>query len=221
MAEDRMGYVIDLVDWYTEVLNEDPASEVFVPLAEALYLDERWEDAAATCRKGLRAHPGLLRGRVLLGLSLLKSGRLDEGSRELERARWELERNAELYNALAALAKERGDEEQAERFAGIYGNMEPGAAKPFEFGEYEFDEEWVPPARSYKSKKRAGGGMRAPASGFSPEVGDFLSFWLQRAEERNTEVRAAVVPLESPALFEEEERETLRRLLAAWKGRKH
>lgn len=207
-AMDHVDYVIDVVEWYSEVLAEDPNSEVFAPLAEALYRDGRWDEAVRACVRGLGARPQHLRGRVILGLALLQLGKAEEGRQELERARWEIERNAELYNALAGLASTEGDGDRAARLLEIYRNMQPDDAlamlaslPPPEMrlsGETAHARLPAAPPTGWKSGT-------APRPSSNPEA--FLRFWLQRTGEK------PAAPPKPPDLFGDDERQILRNLL--------
>jgi tetratricopeptide (TPR) repeat protein len=205
---DHVDYVIDLVEWYSEVLAEDPNSEVFAPLAEALYRDGRWDEAVEACSRGLGARPQHMRGRVILGLALLQLGRAEEGRQELERVRWEIERNAELYNALAGLASNEGDGDRAGRLLEIYRNMQPDDALAM-LGSLPPPEIRLSAETSYarlpaaQPKGWRSGAVSRPSS--APEA--FLRLWLQRAEEKRA---APPKPLD---LFGDEERQILRNLL--------
>jgi hypothetical protein len=120
---------IDLVNRYKEMLREDPASEVFASLAEALYSQGQWEETTRICRRGLEIHPRHLRAQVLLGLALWESGDKENARQELETAQKRLEENAPIYRALAELAQESGDVDHARRFLTIYQNMQSEEAE--------------------------------------------------------------------------------------------
>lgn len=104
---------MDTVDRYRELLQLDPASQIFVTLAEALCSRKAWVEAISVCRRGLTFHPQNLAGRVLLGWSLWETGELEEGESILQDARKEFEKNAVLYKILAAAAERNGDAESS------------------------------------------------------------------------------------------------------------
>lgn len=114
----------DLINWYKDVLREDPTSEIFVSLAEMLYSQKRWEETIRICRWGLGMHPRHIRARVLLGLALLETEQQEEARKELEKARIEIEKNAFLYKALAEIAANESDMDRAHRFFTIYRSMQ-------------------------------------------------------------------------------------------------
>jgi tetratricopeptide (TPR) repeat protein len=119
-----MGNGIDLVDRYKDMLKEDPASEVFAFLAEALYAQGQWRETVRVCRWGLGIHPQHLRARVLLGLALWETGDRAAAEEELEKARSKLEENASLYHVLAQLAEERDDIDRARRYFILHRSMQ-------------------------------------------------------------------------------------------------
>jgi hypothetical protein len=63
---------------------DDPASLVFLQLADEYRRAGRLDEAIAACRDGLAHHPDDASLRVILGLSLMESGRLEESRRALE-----------------------------------------------------------------------------------------------------------------------------------------
>ena len=110
----------DATALYTEMLELDPTSSVFVRLAEQLSAQGLWSDTVEVCRRGLLHHPSNLRAHVLLGLSLREMGETLEASLVLSEARTEVEKNVLLYRVLAEIAGEEGDAPQAEHLMHIY-----------------------------------------------------------------------------------------------------
>ena len=129
-ADNEVGYVTDALDWYREMLREDPASHVFVPLVEELCNRELWREAANTCRRGLVRHPFDLRAMVLLGWALLQLGEQEQARTVLGEARIELEKNAVLYSALAEIAESSGDSDSAQHLMQIWNSLQSGAQHP-------------------------------------------------------------------------------------------
>lgn len=76
---------INRIERLRRQVHRNPASIAFAALAEAYRRVGRYEDAVATCRRGLRRHPAYLSPRVTLGRALLALGRVDEARQELER----------------------------------------------------------------------------------------------------------------------------------------
>lgn len=110
----------DMVRLYRRMLSLDPASSVFVKLAEELCAREIWDEAAETCRRGLAFHPGNLRGKVLLGRALWELGEEKDASEILEKAQEDIEQNIVLYRILAEVAEQNGDSARSRHFHRIY-----------------------------------------------------------------------------------------------------
>lgn len=106
---ESVEYVMDLVDWYTELLRHDPTSQIFALLAEEYCDRHMWKEAVHTCRNGLVYHPRHLRGSVLLGWALWELGEVEEAEHLLLFAKSELDKNAVVYRILSELAKGKGD----------------------------------------------------------------------------------------------------------------
>jgi tetratricopeptide (TPR) repeat protein len=66
-------------------------SNVFVQLAEAYRSQGRYEEAIATCQKGLEKMPDSLRGRLLLGKCYLEKNMIPQAKEELEKVVQEME----------------------------------------------------------------------------------------------------------------------------------
>lgn len=66
------------IDWYKEVLEIEPNSKVFFPLAKLLVKDNLDEEAIATLEKGLERHPEFLEARLLLIELLHHTGKTTE-----------------------------------------------------------------------------------------------------------------------------------------------
>ncbi|MDR1946057.1 MAG: tetratricopeptide repeat-containing protein [Desulfovibrio sp.] len=65
------------IEWYREVLELEPGSRVFFPLAKLLAADRQTEDAVAVLRQGLLRHPDHVEARLLL-VELLHMQRSDK-----------------------------------------------------------------------------------------------------------------------------------------------
>lgn len=111
---------MDSVSKYEEMLAIDPTSKVFVLLAEELYSRGAWDEVVKVCRRGLAFHPQHMRGRVLLGAALWKSGDTDEAEKLLAQVASEIEENLELYSILSEIAASRDDFASVARFQRIY-----------------------------------------------------------------------------------------------------
>lgn len=110
----------DAAALYRKMLEIDPASTVFVHLAEELSSRGLWDETVEVCRRGLAYHPSNLRGRVLFGLALRETGEPHEAFAALTEARREIEKNTLLYRVLAEMAEEQGDPARSERLMRVY-----------------------------------------------------------------------------------------------------
>jgi len=64
------------IDWYREVLELEPGSKVFFPLARLLAEDGQTQDALSTLRLGLERHPEFMEARLYLIELLYKNGQM-------------------------------------------------------------------------------------------------------------------------------------------------
>ena len=74
------------IEWYKEVLELEPHSKLFFPLARLYVAEERYDEALETLTVGLKQHPEFLEARLLLLEvlnSLGKAGDLSEHARGL------------------------------------------------------------------------------------------------------------------------------------------
>jgi hypothetical protein len=127
-AEKPMVADQDLLAFSRKLMEQDPSTQLFIPLVEEFCSRKLWRDAVETCRRGLLFHPRLFRGRVLLGWALWELGEVQESEQLLAEARKELEKNAIIYSILAELAERRGDHDQAWRLRHIYQSLQDGAS---------------------------------------------------------------------------------------------
>lgn len=65
------------IEWYQEILEQEPASRTFLPLAKLLIEAGRKEEAAATLRRGLERHPDFLEAKLEL-ISLLHEQKAEQ-----------------------------------------------------------------------------------------------------------------------------------------------
>ena len=72
------------IELYREILEEDPASRVFFPLAKILAQNGEKEEAAAVLTKALGVHPEHLEARFFLVELLTQLGRGEEGTAAFE-----------------------------------------------------------------------------------------------------------------------------------------
>ena len=111
---------MDELEVYQQMMSKDPSSQVFVYLAEALWEREMYEEAIEICTNGLRIRPHDLRARVILGLSYLRTGALDNAETELLKAKEMLEINTVIYQNLAELYDRKGDSEKAFHYQKLF-----------------------------------------------------------------------------------------------------
>ena len=72
------------IEWYREVLELEPGSRVFFPLAKLLAADGQTSDAILTLKQGLLRHPDHIEARLLLVELLHLQNASDELQRELD-----------------------------------------------------------------------------------------------------------------------------------------
>lgn len=119
-----------LCDLSRYLVEHDPSSQLFVPLAEEFCSRKLWSEAAETCRRGLAFHPRQFRMRVLLGWALWEQGHSREAEALLAEVRKELEQSAVIYKILAGAAENRGDSAQAWQLMHIYQSLHQGEPQP-------------------------------------------------------------------------------------------
>jgi len=109
-----------------EIVVRDPASALYLPLAERLLERGRTEEAIRLCEER-RTRPGSGVGdRIVLGRAYLADGRLGEAHAEFEAA-LELDReNVVALKALAGILSHRGRHEDAAGFYRAVCRVDPG-----------------------------------------------------------------------------------------------
>jgi tetratricopeptide (TPR) repeat protein len=88
-------------------------SSVFVQLAEAYRSQGRYEEAIATCQKGLEKMPDSLRGRLLLGRCYLEKNMISQAEEELEKVAQEIEECFSVYKLLSLVYLQEKNPEKA------------------------------------------------------------------------------------------------------------
>jgi hypothetical protein len=211
LDEESADYVIDRIDWYREVLREDPASGLFCELAEELCAEGLWEEAIRALREGLRFHPGHIRGHALLGWAHWEYGAAEQAEGVLEQVRSELRKSAIVYRVLGEISTHRGDLDEAASLETIHSLMRRGMEAP----EAPWDAAAPPPARPVSRAPRGDAEAREPVHACEPAESPLLSFL------GALKVRArAAAPLEgrAVAVFTAEDRKALERLIHAHTG---
>jgi len=126
---------MDELELYQQMMSKDPSSQIYVYLAEALLEHEMYKEAIETCVNGLRLRPHDLRARVILGVSLLRTGELDRAESELLKAKEMLEINAVTYRSLAELYEKKGDFETAGLYRRLFEAINPTEEEAIESEE--------------------------------------------------------------------------------------
>lgn len=73
------------IEWYKEVLELEPGSKIFFPLARMLAQDGQPEEALVTLRHGIDRHPDHVEARLLLVELLFEAGRTTELFQEVDK----------------------------------------------------------------------------------------------------------------------------------------
>ena len=66
--------MMEKIEWYQEVLEIEPSSKVFFPLAKLLLGNKQTQEAIAVLRQGLDRHPEFFEARLML-IDLLQQER--------------------------------------------------------------------------------------------------------------------------------------------------
>ncbi|MDE5831901.1 MAG: tetratricopeptide repeat protein, partial [Desulfovibrio sp.] len=105
------------IEWYKEVLELEPNSKVFFPLARLLVEEDRRDEAIAVLERGLDRHKEYLEARLLLIELLFQSGRMTECDREISDLSKVLTSYAGFWRAWAAcLSSSQTEEASALKF---------------------------------------------------------------------------------------------------------
>lgn len=97
------------IDELRRRLQKDPTSIAFAQLAEEFRRAGRFQEAADTCRAGLKRHPGYLSARVTLGRSLLEMGDLVGAQQELADVMRVAPQNLAAIRGLAEIHRRKGE----------------------------------------------------------------------------------------------------------------
>lgn len=97
-----MSAMAERISRYRQILQEDPGSRVFVPLADLLRQHGETEEALVLLEEGLVRDPDHQSAMVVLGSTLLQAGRQDHGVKVLQRV---LELSPENFVVLRLLAE--------------------------------------------------------------------------------------------------------------------
>ena len=94
------------IEWYKEVLELEPNSKVFFPLARLLAGENRDDEAIAALEHGLERHGEFLEARLFLIELLYRTGRQDACARQVERLSAMFASYAGFWQAWAACLSE-------------------------------------------------------------------------------------------------------------------
>ena len=72
------------IEWYKEVLEIEPNSKIFLPLARMLFKDGRPDEAIAVLRQGVGRHPDHIEARLFLVELLHSSGKIFDLQQEVD-----------------------------------------------------------------------------------------------------------------------------------------
>ena len=110
------------ISWYREVLELEPDSRLFYPLARLLAEEGELDEACAVLARGLERHPGYLEARLYYVELLRELHRTEESSRELELLAPVFARHSGFWQAWAATAATGGalDSALALRLMGLF-----------------------------------------------------------------------------------------------------
>ena len=114
------------IDELRRRVERDPASIAFAQLAEEHRRAGSFDDAVATCRRGLALHPGYVSARVTLGRSLIEIGQLESAESELTLVLKTAPGNLAANRGLADIYRRRGDLGQALGFYRTALTLAPG-----------------------------------------------------------------------------------------------
>lgn len=100
--------MMEKIEWYQEVLELEPSSKVFFPLAKLLQSNNQPEEAIATLQQGLDRHPEFFEARLML-IDLLDScGRKEEALQQVERLSGKLGLYPGFWQAWAGICERQG-----------------------------------------------------------------------------------------------------------------
>lgn len=103
------------ISWYREVLELEPDSRLFLPLARLLVEEGELDEACAILREGIKRHPSFLEARLAYVDVLRRAGRgsadTQEGTEQLDRLIQTLAAHDGFWQAWAAGTASRGEED--------------------------------------------------------------------------------------------------------------
>ena len=101
------------IEWYQEVLELEPSSKVFFPLAKLLAANNQLANAISTLRQGLDRHPEFFEARLMLIDLLQQAGQQDNSLYEVESLGSKLMLYPGFWQAWAAVSENNGQTDEA------------------------------------------------------------------------------------------------------------
>ncbi len=105
--------------WYKEVLDIEPQSRLFFPLARMMADDGALEEARAVLESGLSYHVHFVQARMLLAEVLQKLGRKDEAESQFALVTGEFRENASFWQSFADTSAKNKDESVIRRMMSL------------------------------------------------------------------------------------------------------
>ncbi|MDO4840459.1 MAG: tetratricopeptide repeat protein [Desulfovibrionaceae bacterium] len=105
--------------WYKEVLDIEPQSRLFFPLARMMADDGALEEARAVLENGLSYHVHFVQARMLLAEVLQKLGRKDEAESQFALVTGEFRENASFWQSFADTSAKNKDESVIRRMMSL------------------------------------------------------------------------------------------------------
>lgn len=105
---------------------DNPGSRLFLKLAQAYQRAGRLEEAAQVLQRGLVMHPAMVEARQALADVLKAMGQREKALDQLMAAASELCRHAGVFNGLADLWQDQGQESQAQEARELAGALAKG-----------------------------------------------------------------------------------------------
>lgn len=113
--KDRAGNPEVEIGKYRAILDKDPRSRVFAPLAEAYRKAGLLDDAIDTAREGLSHHPSYLSGRVALARALFERNEPGEARSEISQVVQSAPDNLMAHKLLGQIHLQGGNAGEAEK----------------------------------------------------------------------------------------------------------
>ncbi|OHB26842.1 MAG: hypothetical protein A2X84_11990 [Desulfuromonadaceae bacterium GWC2_58_13] len=111
----NQGSLLGKIAAYTELLDKDPYSTIFVPLSEAYRQMGMLDDAVGIAKKGIMQNPAFPPGYVAHGRGLAQQGLSDEAAAEFDKALTLDRKNLAALKSLAKIRIQRGRLDEARK----------------------------------------------------------------------------------------------------------